>query len=62
MMAEKEPIDYFERIELQDPADAIVQQIKDLISSKKLKPGNRLPSEQKLEEKCESCSSYGRAL
>jgi GntR family transcriptional repressor for pyruvate dehydrogenase complex len=46
-----DPLNYFERIELQDPADVIIQQIKDLISSGKLKPGDRLPSEQKLEER-----------
>ncbi len=50
-MAQYQPIDHFERIELQDPADLVVQQIKDLISSKVLKPGEKLPSEQKLEEK-----------
>jgi GntR family transcriptional repressor for pyruvate dehydrogenase complex len=50
-MAQQSPIDYFARIELQDPADLVVQQIKDLISSKVLKPGDKLPSEQKLEEK-----------
>ncbi|PIE31893.1 GntR family transcriptional regulator [candidate division KSB3 bacterium] len=46
-----DPLKYFERIELQDPADVVIQQIKELISSGKLKPGDRLPSEQKLEER-----------
>ena len=46
-----DPLNYFEPIELQDPADVIIQQIKELISSGKLKPGDRLPSEQKLEER-----------
>ncbi len=56
-------IEYFERIELQDPADVVVQQIKDLISSDKLKPGDKLPSEQKLEEKLGiSRSAVRRAL
>jgi GntR family transcriptional regulator, transcriptional repressor for pyruvate dehydrogenase complex len=50
-MAATNPIDYFEKIELQDPADIVVQQIKALISTKKLTPGDKLPSEQKLEEK-----------
>ena len=50
-MNQHKHIDYFERIELQDPADLVVQQIKELITSKRLKPGDKLPSEQKLEEK-----------
>jgi GntR family transcriptional repressor for pyruvate dehydrogenase complex len=50
-MAQHQSLDYFERIELQDPADLVVQQVKDLITSKRLKPGDKLPSEQKLEEK-----------
>ena len=50
-MAQHGPVDFFERIELQDPADLVVQQVKDLITSKRLKPGDKLPSEQKLEEK-----------
>lgn len=62
-MTERNPIKYFGRIELQDPADIVVQQIKDLISSKKLKPGDKLPSEQKLEEKLGiSRSAVRRAL
>jgi GntR family transcriptional repressor for pyruvate dehydrogenase complex len=50
-MTQYNPLDYFERIELQDSSDLVVQQLKDLISSKRLKPGDKLPSEQKLEEK-----------
>lgn len=50
-MAKHDPLEYFERIQLQDPADIVVQQIKDLISSHKLQPGDKLPSEQNLEEK-----------
>jgi GntR family transcriptional repressor for pyruvate dehydrogenase complex len=62
-MAHQSPIDHFARIELQDPADLVVQQIKDLISSKVLKPGDKLPSEQKLEEKFGiSRSAVRRAL
>lgn len=62
-MAQQSPLDYFARIELQDPADLVVQQIKDLISSKVLKPGDKLPSEQKLEEKFGiSRSAIRRAL
>ncbi len=47
----KDPIEYFEKIELQDPADVVIQQVKELISTKKLNPGDKLPSEQKLEER-----------
>lgn len=50
-MSQQKHIDYFERIEMQDPADLVVQQVKELITSKRLKPGDKLPSEQKLEEK-----------
>ena len=50
-MSSTDPLKYFEKIELQDPADAVIQQIKELISSGRLKPGDRLPSEQKLEER-----------
>ncbi|MBD3309441.1 FCD domain-containing protein [candidate division KSB3 bacterium] len=50
-MSMDDPLEYFERIELQDPADIVIQQIKDLISSGKLKPGEKLPSEQKMEER-----------
>lgn len=42
--------DPFEPIEVQDPTDLIIQQIKDLISSGALKPGQRLPSEPKMEK------------
>ncbi|MCP4397887.1 MAG: FadR family transcriptional regulator, partial [bacterium] len=45
------PLKYFEKIELQDPADRVIQQIKDLISSGKLQSGDKLPSEQKLEQR-----------
>jgi GntR family transcriptional repressor for pyruvate dehydrogenase complex len=62
-MKKTHPIDYFERIELQDPADLVVQQIKELIASTKLQPGDKLPSEQKLEEKFGiSRSAVRRAL
>ncbi len=50
-MSQQKHIDYFERIEMQDPADLVVQQVKELITSKRLTPGDKLPSEQKLEEK-----------
>ncbi|PID58084.1 GntR family transcriptional regulator [candidate division KSB3 bacterium] len=51
MSSKKDAIHYFEPIELRDPADSVIQQIKDLISSGRLKSGDKLPSEQKLEER-----------
>ncbi|MCP4402377.1 MAG: GntR family transcriptional regulator, partial [bacterium] len=50
-MSKQDPLKYFEKIELQDPADRVIQQIKDLISSGKLQSGDKLPSEQKLEQR-----------
>jgi len=38
------------RIELDNPVDLIISQIRDLISSGKITPGERLPSERKLAE------------
>jgi GntR family transcriptional repressor for pyruvate dehydrogenase complex len=38
-------------VELPDPADLVIQQIKDLIHSGILKPGDRLPSEKSIEQK-----------
>ncbi|UCF98066.1 MAG: FadR family transcriptional regulator [Spirochaetaceae bacterium] len=50
-MSSQELIDRFEKIDLPDPVDVVIQQIKDLIHSGVLKPGDRLPSEKKIEEK-----------
>lgn len=62
-MDDNDALNYFERIELQDPADIAVQQLKGLIRSKKLTPGEKLPSEQKLEERMGiSRSAIRRAL
>jgi hypothetical protein len=62
-MDHNDALNYFERIELQDPADIAVQQLKGLIRSKKLTPGEKLPSEQKLEERMGiSRSAIRRAL
>ena len=36
----------FSQIEIESPADKIIRQIKDLISSGQLKPGDKLPSER----------------
>ena len=50
-MSARELIDHFEKIDLPDPVDVVIQQIKDLIHGGMLKPGDRLPSERKIEEK-----------
>lgn len=47
-MSKSTATDLFEAIEVSDPADMIIQQIKDLISCGKLQPGERLPSEPKM--------------
>lgn len=41
----------FQEIELESPSDKIIKQIKGLISSGQLKPGDRLPPERKLAER-----------
>lgn len=45
------PPEYFQEIAYKKPTDLIIQQIKNLISSGKLKPGDRLPSERVLTER-----------
>jgi len=40
-----------EKVELPDPVDLVIQQIKDLIHAGILKPGDRLPSEKSIEQK-----------
>lgn len=44
-------IEHFREIDVKKPADMIIQQIRDLISSGVLKPGDRLPSERALAER-----------
>jgi GntR family transcriptional repressor for pyruvate dehydrogenase complex len=44
-------LDHFQKVELPDPVDLVIQQIKDLIHSGILKPGDRLPSEKSIEAK-----------
>jgi GntR family transcriptional repressor for pyruvate dehydrogenase complex len=50
-MARKNILDHFEKVELPDPVDLVIEQIKDLIHTGVLKPGDRLPSEKSIEEK-----------
>ena len=44
-------LEYFQEIEIEKPADLIIRQIQSLISSGKLKPGDRLPAERILCER-----------
>lgn len=44
-------INNFQKIIVEEPADKIIRQIKQLITSGQLKPGERLPSERSLAEK-----------
>ncbi|RMF20847.1 MAG: FadR family transcriptional regulator [Bacteroidetes bacterium] len=44
-------LDSFQTIEIETPVDKIIRQIRSLISSGQLKPGDRLPPERKLAEK-----------
>jgi GntR family transcriptional repressor for pyruvate dehydrogenase complex len=50
-MSRRDIIHHFEKIELPDPVDLVIQQIRDLIRSGILKPGDRLPSERSIERK-----------
>ena len=44
-------LDHFEKVEFPDPVDLVIQQIKDLLHTGILKPGDRLPSEKSIEQK-----------
>ena len=62
-MNQNDLISHFKRIEFPDSADLVIQQIRDLIHDGHLKPGSRLPSEKKLEERTGvPRSQIGRAL
>jgi GntR family transcriptional repressor for pyruvate dehydrogenase complex len=47
----KPVIDHFREIDLQSPAEIIIQQIKELFSTGVLRPGDRLPPERALAER-----------
>ena len=44
-------LDNFQEVVVETPVDVIIKQIKQLLSSGQIKPGDRLPSERKLAEK-----------
>lgn len=60
MHQEKSTADLFQGIEITKPSDLIIKQIRDLISSRVLKPGQRLPSERMLAERFQTGRGYVR--
>ena len=50
-MAESKLLKNFQEITIESPVDKIIKQIRSLITSGQLKPGDRLPPERKLAEK-----------
>jgi len=50
-MTRQNILDHFQKVELPDPVDLVIEQIKNLIHSGVLKPGDRLPSEKSIEQK-----------
>ena len=50
-MARHDVLNNFKEIVIETPVDKIINQIKELITSGQLKPGDRLPSERKLSER-----------
>jgi GntR family transcriptional repressor for pyruvate dehydrogenase complex len=51
MANKRQVIEHFRGIDLKSPSDIIIQQIKELISSGVLRPGDRLPAERALAER-----------
>ena len=47
----EEVLKRFKEVEIEKPVDVIIRQVKDLLSSGQLQPGDRLPPERKLSEK-----------
>jgi GntR family transcriptional repressor for pyruvate dehydrogenase complex len=50
-MPRKSILEHLQKVELPDPVDLVIQQIKELIHAGILKPGDRLPSERSIEQK-----------
>lgn len=55
-----EVLNNFKEIEVVSPSDKIIEQIRELISSGQIKPGDKLPPERKLSEKFGVGRSYVR--
>ena len=60
MHQEKSTAELFRGIEVTKPSDLIIKQIRDLISTRVLKPGQRLPSERTLAERFKTGRGYVR--
>lgn len=56
----KDILSNFKEIEVEKPVDKIIRQIRELISSGQLKPGDKLPSERQLSEKLGLGRTYVR--
>lgn len=56
----EDKLNIFKEIEIEKPVDVIIHQIRDLISSGKLKPGDKLPSERLLSERIGLGRTYVR--
>lgn len=50
-MADQEVLKNFQEINIETPVDKIIKQIRELITSGQLKPGDKLPPERKLSER-----------
>ena len=50
-MSRKSVLEHFQKVDLPDPVEIVIQQIRDLIHNGTLKPGDRLPSEKNIESK-----------
>lgn len=59
-MSENIVLDNFKEIIVTKPCDIIIKQIRDLITSQQLKPGDKLPSERQLSEKLNIGRTYVR--
>ncbi|MDP5169174.1 MAG: GntR family transcriptional regulator [Bacteroidia bacterium] len=59
-MDDKHLLSNFREIVMQDPVDVIIQQIRSLISSGSIRPGDKLPPERKLAEKLGVSRSHVR--
>ena len=59
-LVDMEVLNNFKEIQVVSPSDKIIEQIRELISSGQIKPGDKLPPERKLSEKFGVGRSYVR--
>jgi len=60
MAKDIDSLDHFKEVLLEKPSDLIIKQLRSLITSGQLKPGDKLPSERKLSEKLGIGRTYVR--